>query len=91
MSDMDTKDLTLEAVEFAEGPARNNVQLTDDERHRERRVKWKIDLIVLPLLATVYFLATMVLHLSPAMHHCTKQFRVARTWATRKFQEWTKS
>ncbi len=29
-------------------------------RQTERKLKWKIDLIILPLLSTVYFLAQMV-------------------------------
>jgi len=57
---MEEKGIFQEAAEFAEGLANGNIQLTDEERRRERRVKWKTDLIILPLLATVYFLASMV-------------------------------
>lgn len=33
---------------------------TQKRQALERRVKWKLDLIILPLLSTVYFLAQMV-------------------------------
>lgn len=54
-----------QAVEMIEGvPAfsERGLKLTPEERQRERRVKWKIDLLILPLLSTVYFLASMVYH-----------------------------
>lgn len=36
------------------------VQLSQDEIRAERRLVWKIDLIILPLLSLMYFLASMV-------------------------------
>jgi hypothetical protein len=47
-------------VELIEGVHEPGMKLTVDERQRERKVKWKIDLMILPLLSTVYFLASMV-------------------------------
>lgn len=53
-------DVSVQADEFMERTTNLDVQLTLEERQRERRVKWKIDLIILPLLATIYFVAQMV-------------------------------
>lgn len=36
------------------------VQLSPHEMRAERRLVWKIDLIILPLLSLMYFLASMV-------------------------------
>lgn len=36
------------------------VELSPEEKRAERRLVWKIDLIVLPLLSLMYFLASMV-------------------------------
>lgn len=47
-------------VELIEGVHTPGMRLTADERQHERKVKWKIDLMILPLLSTVYFLASMV-------------------------------
>lgn len=55
---MDHKDITLESVEDSRSQ-RNDSMLLED-RKRERKIKLKLDFIVLPLLATVYFLASMV-------------------------------
>ncbi|KAJ9646020.1 hypothetical protein H2204_000682 [Knufia peltigerae] len=54
---MDHKDITLESVEDSRSQ-RNDSMLLED-RKRERKIKLKLDFIVLPLLATVYFLASM--------------------------------
>lgn len=48
------------SVELVEGVHSLGTKLTAEERQRERKVKWKIDLLILPLLSTVYFLASMV-------------------------------
>lgn len=37
-----------------------DVQLSPDEKRAERRLVWKIDLIILPLLSLMYFLAALV-------------------------------
>lgn len=55
---MDNKDVSLESVEDSR-LQRNDSTLLEDRR-RERKIKLKLDFIVLPLLATVYFLASMV-------------------------------
>ena len=36
------------------------VQLSQDEMRAERRLVWKADLLILPLLSLMYFLASMV-------------------------------
>ncbi|KIW18682.1 hypothetical protein PV08_02971 [Exophiala spinifera] len=54
---MDNKDIALESVEDSTQQRNDSMPLHD--RKRERRVKLKLDFIVLPLLATVYFLASM--------------------------------
>jgi hypothetical protein len=36
------------------------VQLSEDEMRAERRLVWKADLLILPLLSLMYFLASMV-------------------------------
>lgn len=37
-----------------------DVQLSPEETRAERRLVWKIDLIILPLLSLMYFLAALV-------------------------------
>lgn len=54
-----------EKVVEIEGAQVLRTDVTTEERQRERRVKWKIDLLILPLLSTVYFLASMVSRLEP--------------------------
>lgn len=51
---------SLQAVEFIERTTNLDVELTAEERQRERKLKWKVDLTILPLLVTVYFVAQMV-------------------------------
>ncbi len=44
----------------------NNFEITltpeesEEEARLEKRLKWKLDLVILPLLATTYFLSSMV-------------------------------
>ncbi len=57
---MEAKDATLETVEKAEAPLETPTALTEDELQLQRKLKWKMDLIILPLLSTVYFFAQMV-------------------------------
>ncbi|KIW92662.1 uncharacterized protein Z519_06509 [Cladophialophora bantiana CBS 173.52] len=53
------KDISLETVERAEGQMGLSTPLTEDERRCERKLKMKLDFIILPLLSTVYFFAQM--------------------------------
>jgi hypothetical protein len=57
---MESKDVTLETVEKAEVRAGTPAALTEEEQRLQRKLKWKLDLIILPLLSTVYFFAQMV-------------------------------
>ena len=57
---MDAKDLSSEMVEKAETRTRAPAELSEADRQIQRKLRWKMDLIVLPLLSTVYFLASMV-------------------------------
>ena len=54
------KEQTVEMIEGVTAFGEHGPKLTPEERQRERRVKWKIDLMILPLLSTIYFLASMV-------------------------------
>ncbi len=67
-------------------------ELADEDRKKERKLKFKLDFIILPLLATVYFLASMVspgcIGISP-FQHLLMAVRVEQTWAMRKSQAWT--
>ncbi len=57
---MEPKDVTLETIEKAETQAGTPAALTEEELQLQRKLKWKMDLIILPLLSTVYFFAQMV-------------------------------
>lgn len=57
---MESKEVSLETVEKAEAEAGTPAALTEEERQLQRKLKWKMDLIILPLLSTVYFFAQMV-------------------------------
>ncbi|KAJ9617229.1 hypothetical protein H2200_000950 [Cladophialophora chaetospira] len=56
---MEGKDVALETVEKAEAPTGTPAALTEEELQLQRKLKWKMDLIILPLLSTVYFFAQM--------------------------------
>jgi hypothetical protein len=57
---MEAKEVTLETAEMAESLGGQSPALTEEELRLQRKLKWKMDLIILPLLATVYFFAQMV-------------------------------
>ncbi|KEF63446.1 uncharacterized protein A1O9_01424 [Exophiala aquamarina CBS 119918] len=58
-NDASQKENNVELIEGVPAFGQHGLKLTAEERQRERRVKWKIDLLILPLLSTVYFLASM--------------------------------
>lgn len=57
---METKEVSTENVEKAETRANLAAELTEDERKLQRKLKLKLDFLILPLLATIYFFAQMV-------------------------------
>jgi len=57
----DSKDNgSLQAVEIIERTTNLDIELIAEERQQERKLKWKIDFTILPLLVTIYFVAQMV-------------------------------
>lgn len=95
---MESKEVTLETVEQAKDHGQPRGQLapplTEHERQLERKLKWKLDLVILPLLATVYFLAQMVgggVDFPIVLSSADRSSRAGRTWEMPKSQEWTKN
>jgi hypothetical protein len=41
------------------------IPLDPETRRREKKLKWKLDLFILPLVSLVYFFASMVRTMSP--------------------------
>jgi hypothetical protein len=50
----------VETVKLSGLPANERVSLTPGEARAERRVVWKIDLLALPMISLMYFLASLV-------------------------------
>ncbi len=91
---MEAKDVELETLEYTEGQPTFSAQLTDDERQLQPKLKWKLDLIILPLVSTVYFLAQMVRANKDLVGRgflLTHTPRVDLISAMPKSQEWTKT
>lgn len=63
--------LTVEKLEMQVGV--EGIAQTDEERQAEarleQRLKWKIDLVILPLLALAYFLSSLVVVI-PSASRC---------------------
>ena len=88
---MEEKNTSVDTIEKARGSTCLSDPLTETQRQLQRKVKWKLDLLILPLLSTIYFFASMVRGdpcLSPA-HPGTDICRVDLTLAMLRSWEWT--
>lgn len=57
---MEAKEISTENVEKAETRTSLATELTGEELRLQRKLKLKLDFLILPLLATIYFFAQMV-------------------------------
>jgi hypothetical protein len=71
--DISAKEHTTHEEDVARKPngllMHEQVQLSQDEIRAERHLVWKADLLILPLLSLMYFLASMVGFLPTAFCH----------------------
>ncbi len=58
----DKEKMSLEMVDHVATNTSQTPEEREAERRLERRLLWKIDLVILPLLALTYFLSSMASH-----------------------------